>query len=723
MTQECKERSAVPGGEQKETCGMPDFLLEIGLEEVPARMIAAAEAELLRRTVALLEREALLPSGVVLGESGAQSFSSPRRLAVLVKDVLARQPDATETLNGPAVKIAFKDGQPTPAAEAFARKAGVPVAALGTVHTPKGEYLQASVTRPGRAAAEVIAAELPREIAAIYWPKNMYWRPGKPERFVRPVEWLLALLDDGIVPLEFGGQQAGHVSYGHRVLSSGEPSAIVVPESYLSQLRGEYVMADVEARRYRIRKELDRVTRSVEGARWREDAPLVDAVTHLTEWPSVLLGGFGDEFLELPEEVLVTVMRDHQKYFALEGRDGKLLPHFLAVVNIELDDSNAATIRQGNERVLRARFNDARFFWQVDRRTDLIDRAALLENVTFHKDLGSYAAKTARMLHLARRLAETVAARGVHVDVPALEEAVTLAKSDLTTELVKEFTELQGVIGGLYARAEGKSPLVSDAIYDQYMPAGTEGRVPRSAEGVLLGIADRADTMASLFGLGLEPTGSKDPFALRRAANAVVTILAQTSLPLTLDDIVKHAAPNDAVSVKLRSFFTERLSFYLREVRGFAYDAVNAVLVSDVSHVRDAVARAEAVSEMRGSADFLAVSAAFKRMSNILEQAAAKGEVFAEATSSGSSEHPEQTALAEKAFLIGARVKGFVALREYRSALEAMATLRPEIDAFFNKVLVMDPDPQLRAARLHLLQRITASFAGIADFSEIVTAG
>ena len=702
---------------------MPDFLLEIGLEEVPARMIAAAQAELLRRTVAMLEREALLRPGVVPGETGALSFSSPRRLAVLVKDVLAQQPDATETLNGPAVKIAFKDGQPTPAAEAFARKAGVAVAALGTVTTPKGEYLQASVTRPGRTAAEVLAALLPREIAAIYWAKNMYWRPGKPERFVRPVEWLLCLLDEAIVPLEFGGKQAGHVSYGHRVLSSGTPSEIVVPESYLSQLRGEYVMADVEARRYRIRKELDRVTRSVEGARWREDEPLVDAVTHLTEWPAVLLGSFGGEFLELPDEVLVTVMRDHQKYFAVEDKKGKLLPYFLAVLNVELNETNAATIRQGNERVLRARFNDARFFWQVDRRTDLVDRAACLENVTFHKDLGSYAAKTGRILHLARRLAEVVSAAGLTVDLPALEEAVTLAKSDLTTELVKEFTELQGIIGGLYARAEGKSSRVSEAIYDQYMPAGTEGRVPRSVEGALLGLADRADTLAGLFSLGLEPTGSKDPFALRRAANAIVTILAQTELPLTLDDIVKHAAGNDTVAAKLRSFFTERLSFYLREVRGFAYDAVTAVLVPDAAHVRDTVARAEAVSDMRGSADFLAVSAAFKRMSNILEQAAAKGEVFAEAVSGGISQTPEQTALAEKAFLVGARVKGFVALREYRSALEAMATLRPEIDAFFDKVMVMDPDPQLRAARLHLLQTITSNFAGIADFSEIVTAG
>ena len=725
---------------------MPDFLLEIGLEEMPARMIAAAEAELLRRTVALLEREELLRPGVVNGDN-ARSYSTPRRLTVLVKNVLERQPDLTEELNGPAVKIAFKDGQPTAAAEAFARKAGVPVAQLKTVNTPKGEYLQASVTRAGRTAGEVIAGELPREIAAIYWPKTMNWlsatgqktsggdpvragrprptersSPGAPERFVRPVEWLLCLLDDRVAPLQFGGIEAGHVSYGHRVLSSGEPTEIVVPESYVAQLRGEYVMAEVETRRHRIRKELDGATRTVKGAHWREDEALVDAVTHLTEWPAVLLGGFSPEFLELPEEVLVTVMRDHQKYFAVEDEQGKLLPHFLTVVNVTLDESNAATIRQGNERVLRARFNDARFFWQMDRRIPLMDRAALLESVTFHKDLGSYAAKTGRVLALAQRLAEAVRANGGHVDVPALEEAVTLAKCDLTTELVKEFTELQGMIGGLYALAEGASSLVGEAIYDQYMPAGTEGRVPRSIEGALLGIADRSDTLAGLFALGLEPTGSKDPFALRRAANAIVKILAEADLPLTLRTVVQHAADNAATAEKLRAFFTERLSFYLREVRGFAYDVVAAVLAAQATDVPDAVARAEAVNAMRGSADFLAVSAAFKRMKNILEQAEARGDSFGNGPRQA-SELPEQRALASKADEVRSRVQGAVAQREYGSALETMATLRPEIDAFFEKVMVMDTDPGLRAGRLQLLSEIVRSFAGIADFSEIVSAG
>ena len=705
---------------------MPDFLLEIGLEEVPARMIAAAEAELLRRTVALLERKQMIAPGVVLGDEGARSFSSPRRLAVLVRDVLERQPDATEQVTGPAVKIAFKDGQPTAAAEAFARKNGVGVRDLQTITTPKGEYLAAAVTRVGQSAAEVIAAEIPKEIAAVYWPKNMYWvspTGEKSERFVRPVEWLLCLLGETVVPVAFGGRVAGRVSYGHRVLSTGGAFEIEVPESYRAQLEGEFVLVDVEARRQRIRKALDRVTRTVEGARWREDEALVDAVTHQTEWPEVLLGGFGAEFLELPDEVLVTVMRDHQKYFAVEDNAGRLLPHFLTVVNTALDGGNEATIRQGNERVLRARFNDARFFWQTDRRMDLIDRASQLEKVTFHKDLGSYAAKTARVLRLAQRLEEAVRAAGVAVDGPALEEAVVLAKSDLTTELVKEFTELQGVIGGLYARAEGKPEVVWQAIYDQYLPAGTEGRVPRSVEGALVGIADRADTLAGLFGLGLEPSGSKDPFALRRAANAVVKVLAETELPLTLDTVIKHAAESEAAAGRLRGFFVERLSFYLREVRGFAYDVVTAVLMAGSGDVRDAVARAAAVSAMRGSADFLAVSAAFKRMRNILEQAETQGEPLADVRGAGESHVSQQEALRAKAAEVQGRVRGMVTRRAYGEALEAMATLRPEIDGFFDKVMVMDSDPVVRAGRLGLLSQVVRTFADIADFSEIVTAG
>jgi glycyl-tRNA synthetase beta chain len=485
------------------------------------------------------------------------------------------------------------------------------------------------------------------------------------------------------------------------------------------------VVADVEVRRQKIRKALDHVTRTVPGLRWREDHGLVDKLTQLTEWPSVLLGGFEKEYLTLPEEVLVTVMRDHQSYFAVEDKDGKLAPHFLAVLNTEADEAGVALIRHGNERVLRARFNDARFFWEFDQRVPLVERVKLLESVTFQKDLGSYAAKTERVKRVAAALAKLVTERGVLVDFPALETAVSLAKTDLTSELVKEFTELQGVVGGLYARAQGFPAAVGDAIYDQYKPESMEDGVPRTVEGALLSIADKADTITGMFGLGWEPTGSKDPFALRRAANGVVKILAETtvSLPLTLGDVVDAASANEAVRLRVEVFFAERLEFYLREAKGQAYDVVKAVLAVGANDVRDAVARAEALTEVRGSEDFAAVSAAFKRMKNILSQAKERGELPQGEERHSGAIHPAQLELVTKEEEIADRVKRMAERREYVGALEAIATLRPQVDAFFDQVLVMDPDPKIRASRLWLLTKIVGNFSGIADFSEIVVAG
>jgi glycyl-tRNA synthetase beta chain len=717
---------------------MAEFLFEIGLEEVPARMIAGAQAELQRRVVAMLERERLVEVGVA-----SKSFSTPRRLAVWVADVAARQQDVAEELVGPAVKIAFKDGAPTAAAMAFAKKAGVDVAALKTVTTAKGEYIAATSVKAGRAAAEVIAEELPKEMAGIYWAKNMTWRPGKPERFVRPVRWLLALLGDAVVPVRFGGKTAGNSTRGHRVLAGDAAIKVGAPGEYEKALLVAHVIADVEARRQTIRKALDRVTRATGGdsnLRWREDEALVDTVTHLTEWPSVVLGAFDAEYLKLPEEVLVTVMRDHQKYFAVEeeGREqgtgnreqkGRLAAHFLAVLNTKADAAGEEVIRHSNERVLRARFNDARFFWEFDQRVPLVERVARLEKVTFQKDLGSYAAKTERVRAVGSRLAELLRLRGGDLgktlDEAAIFEAALLAKTDLTTELVKEFTELQGQVGGLYARAQGFRAAVCDAIYDQYLPKSMEDVVPRTMEGALLAIADKADTIVGMFGLGLEPTGSKDPFALRRAANGIVKILAEgkPALPLTLGDVVDAVTTNEALRLSVERFFAERLEFYLREARGQAYDVVKAVLATGANDVRDAVARAEAVTAVRGSEDFAAVSAAFKRMKNILAQAAEKGEVPHASAETSGFQHPAEIALMLKEEEIADQVKKAADSREYVSALEVIATLRPEVDEFFDQVMVMDPDPKTRNNRLWLLQRIIRNFSGIADFSEIVTAG
>jgi glycyl-tRNA synthetase beta chain len=615
---------------------------------------------------------------------------------------------------------------PTAAAMAFARKAGVEVAALKTVTTAKGEYLAATSVKAGRAAAEVIAEELPKELAGIYWAKNMTWRPGRPERFVRPVRWLMALLGEVVVPVEFGGKTAGRVTRGHRVLAGDEAIPIGFPDEYEQTLLKAHVVADVEARRLVVRKALDKATRAAgAGLRWREDEALLDTVTHLTEWPTVVLGSFEPEYLALPEEVLVTVMRDHQKYFAVEDAAGKLAPHFLTVLNAQADAAGEAVIRHGNERVLRARFNDARFFWEFDQRVPLAERVKLLEKVTFQKDLGSYAAKTERVREVAASLAGLMVARGSKLDGAALETAARLAKTDLTTELVKEFTELQGQVGGLYARAQGFSAAVSDAIYDQYLPKSMEDVVPRTVEGALLSIADKADTIVGMFGLGLEPTGSKDPFALRRAANGIVKILAEAepALPLTLGDVVDAASASEAVRVKVEVFFAERLEFYLREAKGQAYDVVKAVLAAGANDVRDAVARAEAVTAVRGSEDFAAVSAAFKRMKNILAQAGDTGDLRNALRGGKGAVELAQTALWEAAEDTRNTVTGLIRKGDFVSSLEEIAKLRPHVDRFFDEVMVMDPNPDVRRTNLAVLFVIVDDFRRIADLSEIVTAG
>jgi glycyl-tRNA synthetase beta chain len=418
-------------------------------------------------------------------------------------------------------------------------------------------------------------------------------------------------------------------------------------------------------------------------------------------------------------------MRDHQKYFALEGADSKLAPHFLAVLNAQVDEEGQAIIRHGTARVLGARFKDARFFWDFDQKTPQTERVESLKNVTFQKELGSYHWKTEANLAVARELAAAVKAAGVHFDESALLTAVALAKTDLTTELVKEFTELQGVIGGLYARAQGLGERVALAIYSQYTPASTEDEIPPSIEGQLLGLADRIQTITAMFGIGAAPTGSKDPFALRRAANAIVKILAESELPLTVDDLVYATGqfPGQGVgdppnSVKV--FLLERLSFYLRDVRGFAYDVVSAVLAVGADDIRDAIARAEALSRVRGSEDFVAISASFKRIKNILRQAEEKN--FGISPSIGVQLAPEAQNLWDTAQVLKPQVEDLFQQRAYTQALMLIATLRPVVDAFFDKVMVLDPDAAVRSAHLLLIQEVLDDFRGIADFSEIVTA-
>ena len=714
---------------------MPDFLLEIGCEEIPARMIDSASEELQKRIADLLVRERLPASGAL------SCLDTPRRLAVLAPGIPASQPEVTEKVTGPSVSVAFKDGQPTPAAHAFAKKVGVDVSRLSRVDTPKGEYVAAEVNRRGRTAAEILSELLPKEIGSIYWPKNMYWRQ-RGELFVRPVRWVVAMLDQDVIPLEFAGIRAGNQSRGHRVLASGPVQiSSAAGESYIEALERAKVLSR-ETREQQIRKQLDAATRTIPGARWREDKELLDAVVNLTEFPSVILGNFEREFLELPEEVLVTVMRDHQKYFAVDDANSKLAPHFLAVLNTDGDPQGI--IRHGHERVLRARFNDARFFWQTDQKHSLRERVEMLKHVTFQKDLGSYYKKTLRVQRLASWLCEVLRQSGTAVRPGVVHKAACLAKTDLTTELVKEFTELQGIVGGLYARVQKLDPdlpettrfAIADVIYDQYKPESTDDVIPRSVEGAVFSIADKADSIAGMFALGLIPSGSKDPFALRRQANGIVKIIAECKLPIQLEQLFADARESyrgsDAekkfsatvdFTQAIRVFFRERLEFYLRDVRGFAYDVVNAVLAAGADDVVDAIARAEAVTKVRPSSDFESISIAFKRMKNILRQAREAGKHPASSVDASALREDAEKALASLIPEASRKVEDLRARHNYEAALLEISRLRPAVDMFFDKVMVMVDDERTRANRLALLQSLVHEFSTIADFSEIVTEG
>ena len=710
---------------------MPDFLLEIGCEEIPARMIDAGSQELRDRVAALLQRERL-------GAPEVTALDTPRRLAVIASGISAAQADVVEQVTGPSVNVAYKDGQPTAAAHAFAKKAGVDVSQLQTVSTPKGDYIAAKVTKKGRTAAEILAEGLPKEIATIYWPKNMYWRKPN-ERFVRPVRWLVAMLDDEVILLELFGIRAGNVSRGHRILTDTAVPISRAGAPYVDSLRAAKVLGRAE-REHQIRKALDAAARNIPGARWREDKPLLDTVVNLTEFPSVILGGFDPQFLALPEEVLVTVMRDHQKYFALEDASGKLLPHFLAVLNTDSDPSGL--IRQGNERVLRARFNDARFFWETDQKKSLLERLESLRHVTFQKDLGSYYDKTQRVQRLCSWLAEILKQNDVTVRPGVIHKAACLSKTDLTTELVKEFTELQGIVGGLYARAQQLDPslpeatrfAIADAIYDHYKPESTDDNIPRSLEGAVLSIGDKADTIAGMFGLGFVPSGSKDPFALRRQANGIVKVIAEKKLPIRISELMRDArtgyqkseaqkkfVDDQRYADSVNTFFRERLEFYLRDVCGYPYDVVKAVLAADADDVVDSLARADAVKQVLYLPEFQAIGAACKRIRNILRQAEEKGIAPAASVEALKDSSEEEKNLIRCLDKSGPAVEQHRKKKEYLQALQLLSTAREPVDRFFDKVMVMVEDKHVRANRLALLRTLLQQFSTIADFSEIVT--
>lgn len=681
-----------------------NLLLEIGAEEIPDWMLAGALEYLGSAVEDLLKQHAIGEGATV------HTDATPRRLVVRAEGVAARKPDAEERVWGPARSA------PPAAVAGFAKKLGIEAGQLEVLSDGKAEKFSAIRKIPGRSASEILADALPQLILKTPFPKTMYWTGKGGVRFIRPIRWIVATLDDEVIPFEIAGLASGSESSGHRAL--GAARFPVTFGNYETKLRENYVILRASERRERIR---------AVPTKYKCDNALLDTLVNLTEWPTPITGSFDPEYLDLPKEVLITVMRFHQKYFSVETPDGALAPQFVAVTNTDGDAEGL--IRHGNERVLRARFNDARFFWNADQKRTLRERVKDLANVTFQAKLGSYLEKTERVDQLVLTLLvhhsnpgrpvteEMIRAAKVgytfEPDNPDFHavRASRLAKTDLTTELVKEFTELQGVVGGLYARAQGEPEGVAVAIYDHYKPVGMDDSIPRTLDGQLLAVADKLDTLRGCFRVGLIPSGSKDPFALRRAAQGIVRILVEGGLRLPIRTLCEGSKP-------LEDFLAERVRHYFRETKGFEYDEINAVLASRWDDLADLGERLEAIRAVRPTENFEPLAASFKRIRNILRQAEFEGQ--AAPLSESLLERGPETELyqAFEATRLACRL-----LPDHRSRLETIAGLRPRVDLFFDKVLVNAPDAAVRRNRLTLLHTMMAEFSTIADFSEIVTSG
>ncbi len=703
------------------------LLVEIGCEEIPARFLDEARDDLGERLLAALEEARLLPPAA----EAARWYSTPRRLAVWVPGVLERQPDLVEEVVGPPVKVGLDAvGKPTRAAESFAAKNGVRVEALVSVSTPKGQYLALRKTHRGRPALDLLSEILPGVITGLSFPKSMYWGAKLGPRFVRPIRWILALLGEGkqarTIPFEIAGVTAGAVTYGHRILGKGG-MRVQGFQDYAKKLRQAGVELDPDERRERVRSELKAL---LEDLRLRavEDKWLENWIVNSTEWPTALLGGFDKRFLHLPREILVTVMRDHQKYFAVEDRKGKVQPRFVTVLNLDRDQKGQ--IREGHERVLSARFADAEFFWNADQRLPLPDRLPLLDRVTYEAELGSYGEKVRRMKAVAHELCAVLESQGkfTAADSGHTLRAVELAKCDLTTQMVQEFPELQGIVGGLYAAAQGEPPEVHQAVYEHYLPQGMEDPCPRTTVGAVVSLADKLDSVVGGFAVGREPTGSSDPFALRRQGNGIVKVLVEKSLPIPVRPLVEQALnilaiewrkPRLEVFTTVVEFLGDRLRYYLEAVRKLRYDTVRAVMAAGWDVPVGALWRAEALEGIRGGENFEALSVAAKRIKNILAKSATASDWQpGEVDTAILEEAPERELCAAYSSAAG-EAGQLASAGEYRKALEVIAALRPAVDRFFDKVLVMAEDPAVRQNRLRLLGKLDQLFSGLAQFAEI----
>ncbi|OQX08853.1 MAG: glycine--tRNA ligase subunit beta [Desulfobulbaceae bacterium A2] len=686
-----------------------ELLFEIGTEEIPAGFILPATefmASWLRERLASCQ----------LACERIETAATPRRLAVALLGLAARQPDRREEVVGPPCKAGFAaDGKPTKAALGFAASQGVPVEDLRVINTPKGEYLALTRDIPGRGAAELlveILAELP---ALIPFPKSMRWGTGS-LAFARPIRWLLALLDGQVLPMQLAGLDAGDLTRGHRFLAP-EEVRVGGYADYLRVLRERQVLVLPAERRQAVWAEVERAVRDqagLPGAVPLRDEALLDLVSNLVEQPSGVCGRFDERYLEVPAEVLVTSMREHQKYFPVADAQGRLLPRFVAVNNTRIE--NPALAAAGHERVLRARLEDAFFFFREDRKQTLAQRAEQLSGIVFQQKLGTMADKSGRMVELARWLAGQLAP----AMTPVVERAAALAKADLLTAMVGEFPTLQGVMGREYALRDGEPAAVAQAIREHYLPARADDLLPESVAGTLVGLADRLDTLAGCFALGQRPSGTADPFGLRRLAIAVLRLIEGAGLALSLSAAIARALGHYQTIVQFAPQTAADLLLFLRRRyendlvgRGFAIETVEAAMAAGFDDLLDTRARVAALDAMRQEGDFAVLAASFKRIRNIV-----KDNQDHEVDPALFVKH-EESGLYHALLAVQRTLAPLLVARDYPTALRTLLPMKEPLDRFFDAVLVMDEDPLLRRNRLNLLTALGAMVLRLGDISRM----
>ena len=692
-----------------------DFLVEIGAEEMPPRSLRAL-GESFRDGVAA----GLGSAGLTFAT--ATAYFTPRRLAVKVTKLLDRQPEQRIERRGPPVSAAFDaSGKPTRAATAFADSCGVQVGDLARINDNKGEFLFCRTTRAGEAAAKLLPGVVQAALDALPIARRMRWGSGNAQ-FVRPVHWVVMLHGDQVIDGEVLGIAAGRMTLGHR-FHAKKPIALRSPGGYLAALEKGHVRADFEARRERIRADAIAAAEAA-GGEAVIDAEVLDEVTALTEWPVPLAGGFESRFLQLPPEVLVATLQDHQRYFPVRNRDGKLMPRFIAVANLESKDPGE--VRAGNERVVRPRLADAAFFYAADRKSSLDARRAALAAVTFQAQLGSLADKTARITALAGQIA-----RIAGQDAAKAQRAAELSKCDLLSAMVGEFPELQGVMGRYYAAHDGEADEVADALAEQYLPRFAGDVLPATGAGLALAVADKLDTLVGIFAIGQKPTGTKDPFGLRRAALGVMRILIETGVALDLRELIRSALdsvtadiarlggkpPAEKLGDEIYDYMMERLrAWYLEAGNGISTEMFDAVLDTRPASPLDFDQRLRALAAFLKLPEAAGLTAANKRIANILRKA---GEQPSPRVDPGLLADAEERQLAAEIESLRQDVERLVTARRYEEALTRLASLRGAVDAFFDRVLVMADDVRVRANRLALLSALQRLFLHMANLSRL----